>query len=359
MKYICKICGESFESYTNTIYGQQGSISQKFKKHLKDKHNITLEQYIIKFYFNNKIPTCQCGCGAELIFKPKNALWNPLNSFGKYVNCSHVGRNNESQKQKLHQNYLSKWENIEWVKEHYYTQYGKEIIEMSAKDFLENYEYTKYDFQKKYGIDFRTLKNIWFRLNLVTKDEYDKKIKYNQYNLSSKRRKQKFDNKEEICGILYNIIKNFPQKYNIRSLIKYYNDNNLIQIETDIYIILQSLIELYGEEIYDYLQYGLHSKEEIEFSKVLKYLVKGKYKIGLRLQYGNNKRESYIYDICINNKYIIEYDSTGIYHKNIIERDKLKEQFAINKGYKIKHISYKEFRDPNTYLQINNWINND
>ena len=359
MEYICKICNKKFENNNNiTEYGQKGAIAQAFKKHLKEDHNITFEKYIIDNYYNGINPTCACGCGEKLKFYSKNALWKDNHGFLKYINCGHVARNNEQIKNKHKENYISKWNNIEWLKEHYYNQYGKDNIENSAKDFLENNDITNIEIGQKYGIDIRTLHNIWINLNLISKEQWKDRCKYRKYSVSSKRRKKHLNNKEEICSILYNIIKNFPHQYNIRSLIKYYNDNNLLQIEADVYVVLNSLVELYGNEIYDLLQYGLHSKEENEFIKVLKYLVKGKYKIGLRLQYGENKKYSYIYDICINNKYIIEYDSIGKYHDNI-ELDKIKENFAIKNGYKIIRISYEEFRNPLTYIKINNWIKND
>lgn len=358
MIYKCKICGQPFEANSKTKFGQQGAISQKLKKHLHDDHNITFEDYIIRYYHNNKIPTCECGCGQKLKFYAKNALWSVNHGFSKYVNCGHVARNNEQIKNKHKENYISKWENVDWLKKHYFEQYGKENIENSVKDFLTNNDLTNVEIGKKYGIDIRTLHNIWISLNYITKDEWNERCKYRQFTLSSKRRKKKFENKEEICGILYNIIKNFPQQYSIRTLIKYFNENNLTQIETDVPVVLNSLVELYGDEIYDLLQYGLHSKEENEFIKVLKYLVKGKYKIGLRLQYGNNKRQSYIYDICINNHLIIEYDSVGIFHDNVY-RDKQKEIFAKEHGYEIIRINYDEFRNPNTYIKINNLINHD
>lgn len=207
MEYICKICGEKIISNSKTEYGQRGAISQMFKKHLKNIHNITLEKYILQFYFNNEIPKCHCGCGNNLKFCEKNALWNPLGSFGKYINCGHVGRNNKQLRNNLKKYYKSKWENIEWIKNHYYEQYGKDTIENSAKDFLENNELTNIDINNKYGIDIRTLKNIWYKLNLVSKEQWEERCKYRKYILSSKRRKKKFENKDVICAELYDIIK--------------------------------------------------------------------------------------------------------------------------------------------------------
>ena len=361
MKYQCKICGEIFESNTNTIYGQQGAISQKFKKHLKEIHNISLEEYIIKFYFNNEHPKCECGCGELLKFKEKNALWNPLNSFGKYIHCGHVARNNDQIKLKHKEVYKSKYDNIDWIKNHYYEQYGKDNIENSAKDFLENNNITNIDIGKKYGIDIRTLKGIWNKLSLITDQQWKERCLYRKYNLSGKRIKKKFENKEQICKDLFDIIKNNPFKYNIRSLINYYNDNNLVQIETDIPIILNELENLYGNEIYNYLEYNKHSKEEKEFYNILRFFL-GKnhiYKCGFSLQYGNNKRQSYIYDICIDNKYIIEYDGIFYHQENNKDRDNKKAIYAINLGYRFCRISSLDFRNIDIYKKLINWINND
>ena len=360
MKYQCKICGEIFESNTNTIYGQQGAISQKFKKHLK-QHNITLEDYIIKFYFNGEHPKCECGCGELLKFKEKNCLWNPLNSFGKYIHCGHVSRNNEQIKLKHKESYQSKYDNIDWIRNHYYEQYGKDNIENSAKDFLENNNITNIDISKKYGIDIRTLKGIWNKLSLITDQQWKERSLFRKYNLSSKRRKKKFENKEQICKDLFDIIKNNPFKYNIRSLINYYNDNNLIQIETDIPIILNELENLYGNEIYNYLEYNKHSKEEKEFYNILRFFL-GKnhiYKCGFSLQYGDNKRQSYIYDICIDNKYIIEYDGIFYHQEDRKLRDNEKAIYAMNLGYRFCRVSSLDFRNIDIYKNLIDWINND
>ena len=349
--YKCLECGKDFGLVNK-------SASFKILKHIKNDHNITLEEYCVKHYYNGEYPTCACGCGEKLKFNQKNALWDESHGFLKYVNCGHVARNNEQIKNKQKENYISKWNDKNWIKNYYYNQYGQDNIENSAKDFLENNDLSNEEIHLKYGIDIRTLLNIWAKLNLVTNEQWKERCYYRQHILSSKRRRQHMNNTDEICPVLYNIIKNFPQQYTLHSLIKYYNDNNLLQIEADASIVLKTLVEIYGEEIYNLLQYGLHSKEENEFIKVLKYLVHGKYKIGLRLQYGKNKSYSYIYDICINDKFIIEYDGDEYYHKDK-EYDKLKEDFAINKGYNILRITHKQFKDPKTYIKINKWIKND
>lgn len=362
MEYICKICSEKFENNNNlTEYAKCGSITQAFKKHLKNVHNISFEEYIINNYFNGKYPECNCGCGAKLKFNPKNALWDKNHGFGKYVNCGHVARNNKQIKNTHKENYLSKWENIEWIKNHYYEEYGKDNIENSAKDFLENNELTNIDIGKKYGIDIRTLKNIWYKLKLVSKEQWEERCLYRKHQVSGKRRKRKFENKDIICAELFNIIKNNPFKYNIRSLVDYYNSNNLVQIETDIHIVLNELEQIYGEEIYDYLEYNKHSKEEKNFLYILKFFMKKphNYKCGFPLQYGINKSYSYIYDICIDNEFIIEYDGIFYHNENNKERDLKKENFAIDNGYKFIRISSLDFKNIDMYKQIINLIEHD
>ena len=362
MEYKCKICNKIFESNkSSTIAAEQAAISKKFKKHLKDDHNIQLKDYILKYYFNNEVPKCACGCGGLLKFREKNALWKPLDSFRKYINCGHVGRNNEQLKNKLKETYLSKYNNIEWIKQHYYEEYGKENIENSAKDFLENNDITNIDIGKKYGIDIRTLKGIWVKLNLVTKEQWKERSEYRRFKLSNNRRKKILENKDIVCHELFDIIKNNPFKFNIRTLIDYYNENNLAQITTHIHLVLEELENIYGNEIYNYLEYSYHSKQEKEFLKIIKFFLKGRhtFKCGLPLQYGKTKKESYIYDICIDNKFIIEYDGLFYHNENNYQRDKEKENFAIDLGYKFIRVSSKDFKNIDIYKQIINYIQND
>mgnify|MGYP001773234592 FL=1 len=88
-------------------------------------------------------------------------------------------------------------------------------------------------------------------------------MKYFQSNLS---RSIKFENKLEICPKLYNILKEYPLKYNITTLVKYYNNNYEDNILTTPLVVYNTLKEFYGEEIDELLQYGFHSKEEIAFA---------------------------------------------------------------------------------------------
>lgn len=362
MEYICKLCGKKFEkSGLQYEYNDKNVITRMFNEHLKNDHKITLEEYIIQTEFNGNVPTCKCGCGEKLQFRAKNAIWNPSESFGHYVHCGHVSRHNEKIINKNKEQYKNKYENFEWTRNHYYKQYGKENIENSLNDFLHSDSFSGGDITNKYGIDIRTLKNIWLKLNLITQEQWDSRAKFRKYKLSGARRRKNFYDRDYVCSELYSIMKNNPLKYNIRSLIKYYNTYNLVEIDIDIPVVLNALEEIYGNEIYDYLEFGYHSKQEKEFFNILKFFMKHwhHYKVGKILQYGDNKRKSYIYDICIDNKYIIEYDGEMYHTKENKDYDKRKENFAINKGYKIMRISSKDFKNPDTYKEIIKFVEND
>ena len=121
------------------------------------------------------------------------------------------------------------------------------------------------------------------------------------------------------------------------------------------YCIYNRLYELYGNIIYQLLADGIHSKEEYDFYKIIKfYLPHTKIKLGYKIKYGKNNLESYIYDICIDNKLIIEYDGDGYYHQGekSFKRDKNKEILAINNNFIFLRISLNEALNPNTIIKI-------
>ena len=73
-------------------------------KHLKTIHNLTFEKYIIKNYYNNIHPTCNCGCNQKLSFKAfKDGNW-----FSKYTKNHFVRKpHTEKTKQLIKENSLN------------------------------------------------------------------------------------------------------------------------------------------------------------------------------------------------------------------------------------------------------------
>jgi hypothetical protein len=74
-KYLkkCSICSEKFT---------YGNIRNK---HLRIKHNLTFENYILKYCFDDKHPLCKCGCGKETKFNNSiSKNWFPKYNVGHF-----------------------------------------------------------------------------------------------------------------------------------------------------------------------------------------------------------------------------------------------------------------------------------
>jgi hypothetical protein len=63
---ICKECNKTF-------YGNQ------LARHVRFKHNIVFEQYILKWKYNNVKPLCKCGCGNENVWCVARQDYNDYN----------------------------------------------------------------------------------------------------------------------------------------------------------------------------------------------------------------------------------------------------------------------------------------
>ena len=64
---------------------------------------------------------------------------------------------------------------------------------------------------------------------------------------------------------------------------------------------------------------------------------------------------------CLFGQLIIEYDGEGVYHSSDEQclKDKEKETFAVQKGYKFLRLSKQDIKDPELIVRIKNILNND
>lgn len=156
---------------------------------------------------------------------------------------------------------------------------------------------------------------------------------------------------------MYLLIKANPQKYTIHSLVKYYNEKHDEKITKSAETVYKNLKRLYGDEIDIYLSYGFHSNEEFEFYQVLKFYfpeIGNSIILGKKFELSNGY---IIYDYFINKTILIEYDSTGKYHKeDEKERDLLKEQFAKDNKYKFLRLTKDDIKNPETINKIKRLI---
>lgn len=351
-KHECSICGEVFELENKTI-------TSKIKQHIKEKHNMDFQTYITQTFFGGTEPTCACGCGMPVKFKPKDALWDQQHGYNKYFNCGHVGSTRKGVLTNV--KYVEDWSNKDWVKEYYKINFGIDVLQESAIKFINGI--SALELSKEYRIDVRTLRNAWVKLGLITPEDM-KTLSARRKAEATLKRKKSFDNKEEVLADLYNIIKYNPQKFNIRSLIKHYNKVMPSKIEVDSEVVFDTLRETYGNEVIDLLQFGAHSKEELAFLDILLFYFNKKIvRCGYRLfiDKSKSKKNCYIYDFCLGGKILIEYDGEGYWHSDPeqIRKDKEKENFAIKNGYKIVRVSLEETKNPEFILKLKKMLNDD
>jgi hypothetical protein len=343
-KLICRICGQVFE------YEKLSSCRAILTRHLKEKHQISPEEYQVKYYCNNIHPKCACGCGNDVKWNSKKWSWN------KYVADSHVGKINSEFAAIVKENIQKSKKVVLDLKQYYQSKYDSNIAKSSLNDFMTK-EYTLSDLSEKYKLDKRTLKRMWFELEMITPELYSEIISFLKYNLSSEKNKEVRLLNNSCYTWAYVLLKEHPQKYTISSLINEYNKNNCDKINTNCFVFYKQLKEMYGDEIDILLVKGYHSKEEYIFCDILKFFIPSiKMKIGFKI---TKDKYSPIYDICINNTHIIEYDSKGKFHKNEEEKlnDLNKEQKARDYGYKFLRLSYDDIHDINIIEKIKIWLN--
>lgn len=343
MEIICKICGEKF-THTKDAY-----CIRAMCEHLRTKHNLSKEQYLIQYLRNGIVPTCECGCGMPV------KVAKGWDVFKRFYADSHV-KLSIRQRAKATENIRKKVKSKEYILMKY--------DENTLKQALESYKFhlkTITELSEELSIDSRTLKKAWLDLNWTNLNELEIIAQYNQLTKSKQTKIENFASLSNSYQELYNIAKNKPQTYSINTLISEYNDlhpDNIIVLNRR--TVLNKLYELYGEEIISLLLYGYHSKSELEFLNVLQfYFGKSKVKNGFKIERIRSKKEKdYIYDFCINNKLIIEYDGE-FYHSDNEQKefDKAKTQFAINKGYIVLRVSEKNAKNIDTLIKIRDLVN--
>ena len=147
---ICEICGEEFKKNINLTY------------HLKNKHDTTVLDYIVKYYYNDEHPKCKCGCGEKTTFIQKRRLFRTY-----YKNHSDKDKELlDKRVQTFHNNFKSKtYDGQRFMKKHNLTRddfvklWDKYQLPKNTADIV----------SKSIGIDFRTIKKFWGLLDIADK----------------------------------------------------------------------------------------------------------------------------------------------------------------------------------------------
>ena len=82
-KLKCIICDTAFQT------------ANQRNKHIFDEHQLTYEQYIVKYYFGNNYPQCKCGCGTRM-----NFIESPFGIWFKEYTQNHFPRKKHSKETK-------------------------------------------------------------------------------------------------------------------------------------------------------------------------------------------------------------------------------------------------------------------
>ena len=340
----CKECGQIF------CHEQEPYCKSKLTKHLKEAHNMTQEEYVVKHYYNGIYPTCPCGCGGKLKFVKGN-------KFTQYASDTCFGRlvkeQNDLVKEYLDKQKLRKFDIKKFYKSHYDEETYKNAFNLFASK-----EMPLSEVAKEYHIDKRTLKRIWLILNICTEKELTELTEFYRYNFVVERKGFIETDSNNAYTWIYLVLKNNPQKYTINGIKKYYNEKNDKQLKCNADTIYKNLKRLYGDEIDAFLSLGYHSSEEYNFYKILTFYfpkIASKIEMGKRFETLNSH---IIFDFCIDNKLLIEYDSKGQYHSddNALANDKNKEDFAINNNYKFLRLTKDDILDPNIIYKIKELI---
>lgn len=328
MEIQCKICGKKIE------HNKEAYAIRTFIEHIKKEHNISKEEYIVKYELNGVHPTCACGCGNKVHLMKG---WNKWRKYYKdHKNFVELGEDVILKLKKIgkekHENYS-------------YNYIDNEIINNSFNDFV-NGKMSLKKISETYMIDYRTLKSAWIFYKLISHEEYKKIAARNNSKLGVVAKINKIKSEKEFYDKVYNFIMNNPNVYTINEINKMFG--NKVTVTT----LLKNIKFFHGSDFINSLVFGYHSKIELKFYEILVfYFGKENVKCGFKL---NNK----VYDFKLFNKLLIEYDSKYFHSTNEQKNNDIeKDNIAINNGYILIRIKDTEIKNIDLLNKIEKWKN--
>lgn len=322
----CLIDGKEF------TYLTIGTAKKVLRGYIEKTFDISYENYILEFFYNNEKPLCACGCGTETeFFKGK---------YYKYYK-DHKNKTKQSQetKEKIKQIRIRSHNFEDRLKKLLITYEQMEIY----YDKYINFEIDRETMIQETCLDFRTIKSVWREMEVIKNEEDFRRItKKHQYFWNKKKNSENHKHKIE-DEILINVmifLKQEKGKYTLKEIKHRFN------IEFSTLVIYRRLVDKFSDKIVDEcLRIGNSSNAELEFGNVLKYYFGKDVKTQVKI-------ENKFYDFKIKNL-LIEFD--GEYWHSLlknIENDKNKDEIAIRNGYKIFRVKEKECKDIEILLKI-------
>lgn len=316
------------------IANKNGLAIAQLSKYLKNHHNITLKEYLIKYYYNGKHPLCSCGCGENTSYV-KGRFGKYFGNHKNFVTVSPETRLKLSKSSAERQNIEYKLKRANKTKE--------EII-FAYNQFI-NFVTPLCELTQDLKLDKRTLKNFWKELNLIpNKYEFEKVCKTHQKIWQNKNNnaggKQHLET--DLLLDIYFFLKEHRGEYTLNEI------SHKFMLPVSGFVLFKRLSENFGETIIkEYLRSGISSKPENEYYNILKYFYGDKIQKGFQL-------EGKFYDYILGDNILIEFD--GDYWHNQIsnkENDKIKNAIAIKNGFIIFRIKESESANIDVLFKLN------
>lgn len=336
-QFICKECGQIIE---NLHYGDNfasNSFSRKINKHLKNEHNLTREEYVIKYYYNGERPTCSCGCGKPVLFTPKGEYL-----FAKYYSCTHVKPTEES-REKISNTLRNRW-NKDTIEEHC-NKLGVNLNELkqSYNDYI-NYKISFKQIAIKFSLDKRTIIKLWKDAGLIDNIEDFKRLSKRHKSTRFQDYEIKIDDKIYILNLLpeiYEYVKNQKRKFSSSEIYARFNISNEIPK-----YVFYKLISEENKELRKYIKPDRVSNLERDFYIVLSFYFSN-LKIVQQYQiYDKELDLTRFYDFKLGKRILIEIDGEYFHSTDKAkENDKLKDELAKKYNYVLIRISEKNIKN--------------
>jgi hypothetical protein len=345
---LCAICDLEFERCGR-------------KKHLQKEHNLTFEQYVLKYIFNDIRPLCKCGCGKETKYVGKRCM----GFYRQYIG-SHKTQVKQSEETvfKRKNSYLktmnerygvnSPTQLLDYVQKRKKTsleRYGcehpmqNEVLKNKAKATnLERYgvenvlsskilrEKVKNTMNERYGVDYAAQNvEIYKKVKKTNLERYGCEFTFESSQIKNKAKATNLE-RYGVENIL--LSKTFRDKIKNTNLERYGNENFLFS-ESGQKVRKDTMMRKYGVESmfqingFRQLFNQKHSKKEIEVCE----------KIGGQLGFMFKKKE---YDIKLGNN-LFEIDGDYWHTSNLLYMNLPQLNSVVNDFNKIKNVEGTQY----------------
>lgn len=320
----CLICGKTFEQ------GSDESKYRLFLNHVKKEHNISYEDYYLKYYLNNNIVYCACGCG-------QRTKYHKGEFFKYYADHKNKTKMSDETYYKIRKS-KEKINGINYLMNR--TEITYDILEKGYKEYI-NLEKPMSVLSNELGIDFRTLKSYWIKNNLIKDLDAFKRI--------SKRSQLKW------------MVNPIQPNSNIINILK----ENLILVKEELSkknkMTFDEIINIVGVKINkNYLSYFLKEHLTSDEVKKIKFIKNSQIEMNflnvLKFYFKNVvhsfELEGKFFDYKIGN-ILIELDGEYWHSKEKTQlNDKLKDKIAKNNNFILIRVSDKNVTSINFLNKI-------